>query len=160
MKKLKVYRGDRCIVSGRGGLHCVRSIEFTPKTFLGLQVGYDVTVHLEDEMGRIIEASPSELTPYMEDLPEISLVRIEDQIHLAKYENPSQKFHGHMVTTDTPIMFMREGKLVHSDKWFINENRELIYDVKHNNWVNLEMYAERQSYAKDIFVVETVNPYE
>lgn len=43
-----------------------------------------------------------------------------------------------------------------SNLWFINENNNLVYDIKENIYVDLNLYDKNESITKDIFIGEWV----
>lgn len=52
------------------------------------------------------------------------------------------------------LVIERDGKTIASNKWFITyEENELIYDIKGNNWVNLNMFENGESYCKEILLI-------
>lgn len=59
-----------------------------------------------------------------------------------------------MACTKT-LVIKRYDEITTTQKWFITwgEN-ELIYDIKGNNWVNLDMFEKGESYCKSILLIE------
>lgn len=52
--------------------------------------------------------------------------------------------------TSNPLVFMnKEGKKIMTNEWFVNHNNELIYDIKKNKWVNMDMYSRGESTVTD-----------
>ena len=55
------------------------------------------------------------------------------------------------------LVFNREGKPMHTEKWFITyRNNELIYNAK-GDWVNLDMFDKNESYCDKILLFEEEN---
>ncbi|MGL4695208.1 hypothetical protein [Enterococcus larvae] len=43
-----------------------------------------------------------------------------------------------------------------TNEWFVNHNNELIYDIKKNKWVNMDMYSRGESTVTDrIYYLES-----
>ncbi|WP_086348512.1 hypothetical protein [Candidatus Enterococcus clewellii] len=59
--------------------------------------------------------------------------------------------------TSSPLMFLdKEGRKIVTNEWFVNHNNELIYDIKKNNWVNMDMYSDNKSTVTDnIYYLES-----
>lgn len=52
------------------------------------------------------------------------------------------------------LIIKRDEKLIATTAWFItNKNNELIYDIENNDWVNLNMFDDGDSYCKEICYV-------
>lgn len=58
--------------------------------------------------------------------------------------------------TSNPLFFTTlDGEKVVTNEWFVNENNELIYDIKKNKWVNMGMYEKNESnVTNDIYYFE------
>lgn len=53
------------------------------------------------------------------------------------------------------LVIERDGKVITTKRWFITWTyNELIYDIKGNNWVNLDMFDNRESYCDEILLIE------
>lgn len=50
------------------------------------------------------------------------------------------------------VIFNKVYGLQVSNLWFINKNNELIYDIKKNIYINLNLYDKKKSLIKDVFV--------
>lgn len=68
-----------------------------------------------------------------------------------------RKFIGIKYYCKEPIVILnkRYGLQV-SNLWFINGNNELIYDIKENIYINLNLYDTNESLTKDVFVGEWI----
>lgn len=60
--------------------------------------------------------------------------------------------------TSNPLFLVTlEGEKIASNEWFININNELIYDIKNNKWINMEMYEKGEStVTKGIYYFENI----
>ncbi|MCH4175906.1 MAG: hypothetical protein LKF43_00265 [Streptococcaceae bacterium] len=53
------------------------------------------------------------------------------------------------------LIINRNNELIATQRWFITRNNnELIYDIKNNDWVNLDMFDKGTSYCKSIVLIE------
>lgn len=94
----------------------------------------------------------------------MELIRILDEEHLEELisqcksephpEASESSYYEKYRIYDIPIVFSRDGKIMCSNNWFVNNSHELIYDIEKNNWVNLKMYWRGESYVKDIYLVQ------
>lgn len=60
--------------------------------------------------------------------------------------------------TSNPLFFETlKGDKVATNEWFVNNNNELIYDIKNNKWVNMDMYENGEStVTKNIYYFEYI----
>ena len=53
------------------------------------------------------------------------------------------------------LVFDHSGIVKTTNEWFITYKRnELIFDIKANDWINLEMFETGESYCKDLLLIE------
>lgn len=53
------------------------------------------------------------------------------------------------------LVFDHAGKVETTNKWFITyRNNELIFDIKGNDWINLNMFEKGESYCKELLLIE------
>lgn len=53
------------------------------------------------------------------------------------------------------LVLERDGKIITSNKWFVTwKENELIYDIKNNDWVNMDMFDRGESYCSKILLIE------
>ena len=68
-----------------------------------------------------------------------------------------RKFIGIKYYCKEPIVILNKSYgLQVSNLWFINGNNELIYDIKKNIYINLNVYDTNESLTKDVFVGEWI----
>lgn len=68
-----------------------------------------------------------------------------------------RKFIGIKYYCKEPIVILNKSYgLQVSNLWFINGNNELIYDMKENIYINLNLYDKKESLTKDVFVEECI----
>lgn len=84
------------------------------------------------------------------------------QLHEAYTEDMPSKFYDDIEGVGSVkrkwctklLVFNREGKPMHTEKWFITyRNNELIYNTK-GDWVNLDMFDKNESYCDRILLFE------
>ena len=75
----------------------------------------------------------------------------------AKNIRDCKKFKNIKYYCEEPIViFNKSYGLQVSNLWFINGNNELIYDIKENMYINLNLYDTNESLTKDVFVGEWI----
>lgn len=52
-------------------------------------------------------------------------------------------------TTNPLIFITKEGEKIVTNEWFVNSGGELIYNIKRNRWINMDMYENGKSYVTD-----------
>lgn len=53
------------------------------------------------------------------------------------------------------LVFDRAGKVETTNEWFITyRNNELIFDIRGNDWINLNMFEADESYCKELLLIE------
>lgn len=79
----------------------------------------------------------------VESLNELRDIHTNDK---RKYNTGENAF----ACTSNPLFFItKQGEKVVTNEWFVNHNGELIYDIKMNKWVNMEMYENNESTVTD-----------
>ncbi|MBC6123111.1 hypothetical protein [Listeria seeligeri] len=73
--------------------------------------------------------------------------RIKDLNHLKSiHTNDRRKYNmgeKAFACTTNPLFFIaKNGEKVVTNEWFINRNNELVFDIKRNRWVNMNLYEE------------------
>ncbi|EGI1283587.1 hypothetical protein IF519_000951 [Listeria monocytogenes] len=81
--------------------------------------------------------------------------RIKDLNHLKSiHTNDKRKYkmgEKAFACTTNPLFFIaKSGEKVVTNEWFVNSTEnELIFDIKRNRWVNMEMYEDGISTVTD-----------
>ncbi|HAA5590964.1 TPA: hypothetical protein REG82_002893 [Listeria monocytogenes] len=90
--------------------------------------------------------------------------RIKDLNHLKSiHTNDKRKYkmgEKAFACTTNPLFFIaKNGEKVVTNEWFVNSTKnELIFDIKRNRWVNMEMYEDGIStVTDDIYYFENDN---
>ncbi|HDU7471750.1 TPA: hypothetical protein RF440_003083 [Listeria monocytogenes] len=90
--------------------------------------------------------------------------RIKDLNHLKSiHTNDKRKYkmgEKAFACTTNPLFFIaKNGEKVVTNEWFVNSTEnELIFDIKRNRWVNMEMYEDGIStVTDDIYYFENDN---
>lgn len=91
---------------------------------------------------------------YISNSAELREVYTPDRRTNKKYNHRNQAIYACI----TPIEFEAWGKKWHSRRWFINDDNELIFDIRKNHFINLEMFNEGTSAMKNLVAFPSLKP--